>query len=59
MFVDKKINQFEITEVVMARISDILSKAKEELDLLTSKKMLFLDFFSKIVHYMHNFRRKI
>lgn len=37
-----KINQFEISEVVMSRIADILNEAKKEINLLTSKKIDYI-----------------
>lgn len=37
-----KINQFEISEVVMARIEDILTKAKEEIEILTNKNVDYI-----------------
>lgn len=37
-----KINQFEISEVVMSRIEEILSLSKKELNLLTSKKIDYI-----------------
>lgn len=37
-----KINQFEISEVVMSRILDILNEAKKEINLLTSKKIDYI-----------------
>ena len=37
-----KINQFEISEVVMSRIEDILNEVKKEINLLTSKKIDYI-----------------
>lgn len=37
-----KLNQFEVTEVVMARLEDILEEAKKEINLLTSKKIDYI-----------------
>ena len=37
-----KINQFEITEVVMSRLEDILNEAKKEINLLTSRKIDYI-----------------
>ena len=37
-----KINQFELSEVVMSRIYEILEEAKKELNLLTSKKIDYI-----------------
>lgn len=39
---NKKINQFEISEVVMARLEHILSEAKKEINLLTSRKIDYI-----------------
>ena len=37
-----KINQFEISEVVMSRLEDILNEAKKEINLLTSRKIDYI-----------------
>jgi len=37
-----KINQFEISEVVMSRLEEILEEAKKEINLLTSKKIDYI-----------------
>lgn len=37
-----KINQFEISEVVMERINEILNEAKKEINLLTSRKIDYI-----------------
>ena len=37
-----KINQFEITQVVMSRLEDILNEAKKEINLLTSRKIDYI-----------------
>jgi cell division protein FtsA len=37
-----KINQFEISEVVMSRIEEILNEAKKEINLLTSRKIDYI-----------------
>lgn len=37
-----KINQFEISEVVMSRTEEILNEAKKEINLLTSKKIDYI-----------------
>lgn len=37
-----KINQFEITEVVMSRLEEILNEAKKEINLLTSRKIDYI-----------------
>lgn len=37
-----KINQFEISEVVMSRLEEILNEAKKEINLLTSKKIDYI-----------------
>ena len=37
-----KINQFELTEVVMSRLEETLNEAKKELNLLTSKKIDYI-----------------
>lgn len=37
-----KINQFEVSEVVMSRIEEILNLAKKELNLLTSKRIDYI-----------------
>ena len=37
-----KINQFELSEVVMSRIEDILNQAKKEINLLTSRKIDYI-----------------
>lgn len=37
-----KINQFELSEVVMSRIEEILNEAKKEINLLTSKKIDYI-----------------
>lgn len=37
-----KINQFEISEVVQKRLTEILSEAKKEINLLTSKKIDYI-----------------
>lgn len=37
-----KINQFEISDVVMSRIEEILNEAKKEINLLTSKKIDYI-----------------
>lgn len=37
-----KLNQFEVTEIVMARLEDILEEAKKEINLLTSKKIDYI-----------------
>ena len=37
-----KINQFEISEVVMSRIEDILNEAKKEINLLTSRQIDYI-----------------
>ena len=37
-----KINQFEISEVVMSRLEEILSEAKKEINILTSKKIDYI-----------------
>ena len=37
-----KINQFEITEVVMNRLQEILNEAKKEINLLTSRKIDYI-----------------
>lgn len=37
-----KINQFELTEVVMSRIEEILNTAKKEINLLTSKQIDYI-----------------
>ena len=38
----KKINQFELSEIVMSRIEEILIEAKKEINLLTSKKIDYI-----------------
>lgn len=37
-----KINQFEISEVVMSRLEEILNEAKKEINLLTSRKIDYI-----------------
>ena len=37
-----KINQFELSEVVMSRLEEILNEAKKEINLLTSKKIDYI-----------------
>ena len=37
-----KINQFEISEIVMSRLEDILNEAKKEINLLTSRKIDYI-----------------
>ncbi len=37
-----KLNQFEVTEIVMARLEDILEEAKKEINLLTSKRIDYI-----------------
>jgi cell division ATPase FtsA len=37
-----KINQFELSEVVMSRTEEILNEAKKEINLLTSKKIDYI-----------------
>lgn len=37
-----KINQFELSEVVMSRIEEILNEAKKEINLLTSRKIDYI-----------------
>ena len=37
-----KINQFELSEIVMSRIEEILKEAKKEINLLTSKKIDYI-----------------
>lgn len=37
-----KINQYEISEVVMSRLEEILNEAKKEINLLTSKKIDYI-----------------
>ena len=39
---NKKINQFEISEVVMARLEHLLTEAKKEINLLTSRKIDYI-----------------
>ena len=40
--VNKKINQFELSEIVMSRTEEILNEAKKEINLLTSKKIDYI-----------------
>ena len=37
-----KINQFEVSEIVMSRLEDILNEAKKEINLLTSRKIDYI-----------------
>ena len=37
-----KINQFELSEVVMSRLEEILNEAKKEINLLTSRKIDYI-----------------
>ena len=37
-----KINQFELSEIVMSRLEEILNEAKKEINLLTSKKIDYI-----------------
>lgn len=37
-----KINQFEVSEIVMSRLEEILEEAKKEINLLTSKKIDYI-----------------
>lgn len=37
-----RLNQYEVTEVVMARLEDILEEAKKEINLLTSKRIDYI-----------------
>ena len=39
---NKKINQFEISEIVQARLEHILAEAKKEINLLTSRKIDYI-----------------
>ena len=44
-----KINQFEISEVVMERINEILNEAKKEINLLTSRKIDYIIITFKVI----------